>query len=171
MTPTTQKAAQFDPKHKRVVVNTIPVPKIVDDEILIRTVASSLCHSDIMVVEGQLDMGSGEATTIGHEAVGQVVEVGRVAKERGFKKGDYVGFINAYHACFECEGCQNHYIYCTSGTMVMQGFSCNGYFQEYCAIDSGTAVVLPPGMDPALSSPIFCAGSDATILSYNDIKI
>jgi D-arabinose 1-dehydrogenase-like Zn-dependent alcohol dehydrogenase len=36
-------------KQKKVVISTIPVPKIVDDEILIRTVASSLCHSDIVV--------------------------------------------------------------------------------------------------------------------------
>ena len=66
MAPTTQKAAQYDhvsiitasqwdrklmlreQKTKKVVINTIPVPKIVEDEILIRTVASSLCHSDIV---------------------------------------------------------------------------------------------------------------------------
>ena len=114
-----------------------------------------------MVVEGQLDMGSGEATTIGHEAVGQVVSVGSTAEARGFKKGDYVGFINAYHACFNCDGCKNHYIYCSSGTMVMQGFSCNGYFQEYCVVDSGVSVVLPKDMDAAVSAPIFCAGITA----------
>ncbi|KAK4975541.1 hypothetical protein LTR28_009475 [Elasticomyces elasticus] len=90
-----------------------------------------------------------------HEATGQLVAV------KGFKKGDYVGFINAYHACFKCRGCANHYIYCTSGSIVMQGFSCNGYFQQYCAIDAGTAVVLPPSMDAMVSSPIFCAGITA----------
>lgn len=40
----------------------------------------------------------------------------------------------------------------------MQGFLMNEYFQEYCAIDAETAVVLPKGMDPSISSPIFCAG-------------
>lgn len=136
-----------------------------------------------MVVEGQIETGATEATTLGvcrstpqnsqplttnpqHEAVGQVIEVGSTARDRGFKKGDYIGFINAYHACFACDGCKNHYIYCTSGTMTMQGFACNGFFQEYCAIDSGVAVVLPSGMDPAVSAPIFCAG----ITSYQAVR-
>ncbi|KAK4936600.1 hypothetical protein LTR28_010117, partial [Elasticomyces elasticus] len=144
---------------KKVEINEIPVPSIKDDEILIRTVAASLCHSDIMLVEGQIPAVSDDPVTIGHEATGQVVAVG--AGVRGFKKGDRVGFINAYHACFKCRGCANHYIYCTSGSMVMQGFSCNGYFQEYCAIDAGTAVVLPASMDATVSSPIFCAGITA----------
>jgi propanol-preferring alcohol dehydrogenase len=114
-----------------------------------------------MVVEGQLDMGSGEPTTIGHEAVGQIVSLGSTASSCGFKEGDYIGFINAYHACFNCEGCKNHYIYCTSSTMVMQGFSCNGYFQEYCVVDSGVSVILPKDMDASVSAPIFCAGITA----------
>jgi D-arabinose 1-dehydrogenase-like Zn-dependent alcohol dehydrogenase len=109
-----------------------------------------------MLVEGQLPAVDDNPVTIGHEATGLVLAVG--SKVKGFRVGDYIGFINAYHACFKCRGCANHYIYCTSGSMVMQGFSCNGYFQQYCAIDSGTAVVLPQGMDPAVSSPIFCAG-------------
>ena len=119
-----------------------------------------------MVVEGQLETGATEPTTLGHEAVGQVLEVGSKAKERGFKKGDYIGFINAYHACFNCEGCKNHYIYCTSGSMTMQGFACNGFFQEYCAIDSGVAVVLPKDLEPTTAAPIFCAG----ITSYQGVK-
>ncbi|KAK5141839.1 hypothetical protein LTR04_002444 [Oleoguttula sp. CCFEE 6159] len=159
MPPRTQRAAQYNPVSKKVEVNEIPVPSIKDDELLIRTVAASLCHSDIMLVEGQIPAVSDEPVTIGHEATGQVVSVGSAVQ--GFKKGDFVGFINAYHACFKCRGCANHYIYCTSGSMVMQGFSCDGYFQEYCAIDAGTAVVLPPTMDASVSSPIFCAGITA----------
>ncbi|KAK4930957.1 hypothetical protein LTR66_016076, partial [Elasticomyces elasticus] len=159
MPPKTQRAAQYNPVSKKVEINEIPVPSIKDDEILIRTVAASLCHSDIMLVDGQIPAVSDDPVTIGHEATGQVVAVG--GGVHGFKKGDRVGFINAYHACFKCRGCANHYIYCTSGSMVMQGFSCNGYFQEYCAIDAGTAVVLPASMDATVSSPIFCAGITA----------
>lgn len=45
--------------------------------------------------------------------------------------------------------------------MIMQGFAGDGYFQQYCAIDSRVAVHLPPGLDPAVSAPIFCAGITA----------
>ena len=109
-----------------------------------------------MLVAGQIPAVSDNAITLGHEATGQVVSVG--GKVTGFKKGDYVGFINAHYACFKCRNCKNHYIHCSEGRMVMQGFSSNGFFQEYSAIDAGTAVVLPEKMDPGTSSPIFCAG-------------
>ena len=39
-------------KLKKVVINTIPVPEIPEDEILVKTVAASLCHSDV-VSQGQ----------------------------------------------------------------------------------------------------------------------
>jgi D-arabinose 1-dehydrogenase-like Zn-dependent alcohol dehydrogenase len=50
MLPKTQKAAQYNPVSGEVEINTIPVPQIKDDEILIKTTAASLCHSDIVRV-------------------------------------------------------------------------------------------------------------------------
>ena len=40
----------------------------------------------------------------------------------------------------------------------MQGFTADGFFQEYCAIDAASAVVLPDGMKTQDTAPIFCAG-------------
>ncbi|KAI9811860.1 MAG: putative secondary metabolism biosynthetic enzyme [Pycnora praestabilis] len=160
MAPTKMmKAAQYHPTDKKVRINEIPIPQPAEDEILIKTVAASICHSDLMLVDGQIPASSDAPITIGHEATGRVVSVGRQVK--GFKKGDNIGFINAYHACFECEGCQQHYTNCSSGRMTMQGFTVDGYFQEYCIIDQRTAIVLPKNMDPAVASPIFCAGITA----------
>jgi propanol-preferring alcohol dehydrogenase len=116
-----------------------------------------------MVIEGKLP-SSDKPVTIGHEATGEVLKVGSAVK--GFKVGDNIGFINAYHACFSCEACSAHYTFCTSGKMVMQGFATNGYFQEYCVIDPGTAVVLPSKLDASTCAPIFCAG----ITAYNSMK-
>ena len=164
--PQSQRAAQFNPKTKKVEINTIPIPKPADDEILIRTASASLCHSDILVVEGDIETGATEPTTLGHEAVGEIVDLGPIAKNRSFEVGDCIGFINAYHACFNCDGCKHHYIYCTSGRMTMQRFACDGYFQEYCIIDSGVSTKLPANMDPSVSAPIFCAG----ITAYNGVK-
>jgi D-arabinose 1-dehydrogenase-like Zn-dependent alcohol dehydrogenase len=116
-----------------------------------------------MLIEGNLPLASNDPTTIGHEATGQILKVG--SKVSGFAVGDYIGFINAYHACFECEGCQHHYIYCSAPGYIMQGFGANGYFQEYCAIDANTAIVLPKAIDASLAAPIFCAG----ITAYNAV--
>lgn len=43
----------------------------------------------------------------------------------------------------------------------MQGFTINGYLQEYSVIDYRTAVILPKGIDATISAPIFCAGITA----------
>lgn len=47
---------------------------------------------------------------------------------------------------------------CSGGKCQMQGFTADGFFQEYCVIDPNAAVVLPEGMKVEESGPIFCAG-------------
>ena len=43
----------------------------------------------------------------------------------------------------------------------MQGFSVDGYFQEYVVVDARTAMVLPKELDPKTAAPLFCAGVTA----------
>ncbi|KAJ3453921.1 hypothetical protein MRS44_018553 [Fusarium solani] len=47
-----------------------------------------------------------------------------------------------------------------------QGFTCDGYFQEYVVVDARSAVKLPANLDIASSAPLCCAGVNA----YNAIK-
>ncbi|KAK4904991.1 hypothetical protein LTR66_017848, partial [Elasticomyces elasticus] len=50
---TTMKAAQFDENTKEVKINEIPVPQISDEsQILVKIASASLCHSDLMLLEG-----------------------------------------------------------------------------------------------------------------------
>lgn len=109
-----------------------------------------------MCIAGQVPRESKSPITIGHEATGTIVEIGSNVK--GFKVGDPVGFINGYNACWSCRGCAGHFMLCTSGNVQMQGFTSDGYFQEYCAIDAATAVVIPKGLEAETAAPIFCAG-------------
>ena len=60
-----------------------------------------------MVLDGSTPIVPKETVTIGHEAVGEIVELG--ATVANFSKGDKIGFVNAYNACWECEGCARHY--------------------------------------------------------------
>jgi D-arabinose 1-dehydrogenase-like Zn-dependent alcohol dehydrogenase len=47
----------------------------------------------------------------------------------------------------------------------MQGFSKNGYFQEYVVVEARGAMVLPAGIDVREAAPLFCAG----VTSYHGV--
>jgi alcohol dehydrogenase, propanol-preferring len=47
----------------------------------------------------------------------------------------------------------------------MQGFSMDGYFQEYVVVDYRSAMVLPAELDPKIAAPLFCAG----VTAYNGV--
>lgn len=100
--------------------------------------------------------------TIGHEATGVVVQPGSGEVASKFKEGDPVGFICAVECCFECKPCKTvHNSWCETGKTKMQGFTLDGYFQEYVVVDAREAMVLPQGLDPKTAAPLFCAGVTA----------
>lgn len=68
--------------------------------------------------------------------------------------------------CFDCDGCQVSNLFCESGTQKVQGFSVDGFFQEYVAVKYRNAVVLPEGMNPAEVAPLCCAG----VTSFNAVS-
>ena len=84
---------------EKVTVDEIPLPKINDNEILVKIGSASLCHSDLMLIEGSIP-GTGEPVTLGHEGVGYVEEMG--ANVKGFKKGDRIGFLYIKGCCCKC---------------------------------------------------------------------
>src|SRR5690242_21080020 len=73
------------------------IPKPQGCEVLVRTLAAGVCHSDIHIWEGEYDLGGGKKLnvrdrgmtppfTMGHEIVGEVLALGPGAE--GLKIGD-----------------------------------------------------------------------------------
>ena len=46
--PKTMKAAQYHPETNTIGLEEIPVPKPSEEDLLIKTIAASLCHSDLV---------------------------------------------------------------------------------------------------------------------------
>ncbi|MEO7198377.1 MAG: zinc-binding dehydrogenase [Solirubrobacterales bacterium] len=69
-------------------------------ELLVRVRAAGLCHSDLSVIDGSRPRVMPMA--LGHEAAGEVVEVGGVSR---FSPGDHVVLVFV-PACGECEPCR-----------------------------------------------------------------
>ena len=85
-----------------VVVRDKPIPEPGTGQFLIKLASASLCHSDIMAIEG------GNTATLGHEGAGYIEKMHPSVENKGFKEGDKVGFLYINGACFECEGCMIH---------------------------------------------------------------
>lgn len=92
----TMRAARYYPATKNIQIDNIPIPDPRDVEILVKSASSSLCHFDLMLLDGPFP-GLSEPVTLGHESVGYVQKMG--ARVKGLKPGDRVGFL------FFKEGC------------------------------------------------------------------
>lgn len=144
----TKQGRRYDATDNKLHLNEVPIPSPEAHELLVKVSCASLCHSDVMLFEPNeqgLILGK-NPVTIGHEATGVVVGRGSGSKAQGFKEGDEVGFLCAVGCCFECTPCKEvHNAYCVTGNTKMQGFTLDGYFQEYVVVDAREAMVLPAG--------------------------
>ncbi|KAF2639918.1 GroES-like protein [Massarina eburnea CBS 473.64] len=160
----TMRAQQYDARDNTLHLNEIPIPTPRAHELLVKIACASLCHSDVMLFEPN-DQGliiGQNPVTIGHEGTGTIVTTGSGAEARKFSKGDEVGFICPVDCCFECANCRNvHNAWCVTGKVRMQGFTVDGYFQEFAVVDARNAMVLPDSLDVKTAAPLFCAGVTA----------
>lgn len=76
-----------------------PIPTIGEGDALIKTKASGICSGDVMpwYIEKKAPL------VLGHEPVGEVVEVG--AKVRSYKPGQRI-FVHHHAPCFLCDRCR-----------------------------------------------------------------
>ena len=94
------RAAVMRALHAPLAIEAIQISKPGPREVLVRTAATGVCHSDLHVVEGALP--SVLPTVLGHEPAGIVEMVG--AEVRDFAPGDHViGCLSAF--CGHCEYC------------------------------------------------------------------
>src|SRR5262245_62901609 len=95
------KANCWRGKHK-VKIETVPDPKILNsNDAILRVTATAICGSDLHLYNGIIPtMQSGDV--LGHEFMGEVVELG--SGVRSLRRGDrvVVPFAIACGACFFC---------------------------------------------------------------------
>jgi S-(hydroxymethyl)glutathione dehydrogenase/alcohol dehydrogenase len=80
------KAAVFHGPQKPLTIENVDIAQPIEREVLVRTVASGVCHSDLHFVDGYYQFPT--PAILGHEAAGIVEAVGPHVTE--FKPGDHV---------------------------------------------------------------------------------
>jgi S-(hydroxymethyl)glutathione dehydrogenase/alcohol dehydrogenase len=94
------KAAVMWENNAPLALEEVQIAKPGPGEVLVRTVASGVCHSDLHVIEGGIPMPP--PTILGHEPAGVVEMVGEGVTD--FAPGDHViGCLSAW--CGACEFC------------------------------------------------------------------
>ncbi len=71
-----RKAARLHSYGQPLVVEDVPTPRPADGEILVRVEGAGFCHSDIHVIDGEIQILPRMPLTLGHENAGTVVATG-----------------------------------------------------------------------------------------------
>ena len=154
-TTKTMKAAVVRALGQPLSIEELAVPTPGAGEVLIKVLASGVCHTDLHAAEGDWPVKPSPPFIPGHEGTGIVAGVG--AGVTTLREGDRVGVAWLHDACGICE-------YCTTGWETLcesqhnSGYSVNGSFAEYTIGTAKYVGRLPDELDFADAAPILCAG-------------
>ncbi|NYZ73924.1 L-threonine 3-dehydrogenase [Candidatus Micrarchaeota archaeon] len=118
-----------------------PVPKIKDDQVLIKVKATSICGTDVHIYNwdewAQNRVGKNIPYIFGHEVSGEVVEAGKNAK--GVAIGDHVS-AETHISCGYCYQCKTGNEHICQNVKIL-GVDTQGTFAEYVALPCRNAWV------------------------------
>jgi threonine dehydrogenase-like Zn-dependent dehydrogenase len=135
-----------------VVLEDVPVPRMADDEVLVRTGAATICTSDLVDIRTN-PFGIRLPVIIGHEAAGTVAGVGPLVKD--LSVGDRVA-THPVHPCGACAACRAgmRHLCMDMGHL---GITRPGVFAEYFTVRADRARRVPVSLDlplAALAEPV-----------------
>ncbi|MFY8117428.1 MAG: alcohol dehydrogenase AdhP [Roseateles sp.] len=158
------KAAVVRAFGKPLEIDEMPVPEVPPGQVLVKVMASGVCHTDLHAAEGDWPVKPSLPFIPGHEGTGYVARVGAGVKH--LKEGDRVGVPWLHTACGHCEHCMGGWeTLCDHQQMT--GYTVNGGYAEYVLADPGYVGHLPAGLDFAPAAPVLCAG----VTVYKGLKV
>src|SRR6187402_1620632 len=148
---------------KPLTIDQRPIPTPRAGELLVRVVASGVCHTDLHAANGDWPVRPTLPFVPGHEAVGYVAGIG--AGVTGFKEGDPVGVPWLHDACGHCEFCETGWeTLCERQHNT--GYNVDGGYAEYVIATADYVGRLPENPDFFALAPILCAG----VTTYKGLK-
>lgn len=141
----------------------VPIPVPTADEVLLRLSVCGVCHTELDEVEGRMAPGRLPVTP-GHQAVGEIVDVGENVRSRTLH--ERVGVAWIYSACGACEFCRSdRENLCPD----FRGAGCDsdGGYAEYLCAPAAFALPIPPLLGDAEAAPLLCAGA----IGYRSVRL
>ena len=157
------KAAVVEAFGKPLVLREWDTPTPGVGQILVKTEACGVCHTDLHAARGDWPVKPTPPFIPGHEGIGLVAAVG--SGVTSVKEGDRVGVPWLYSACGHCEHCLSAWeTVCASAQF--GGYTVNGGFADYILADPSYVARIPKGLSAINAAPIICAG----VTTYKGIK-
>jgi alcohol dehydrogenase, propanol-preferring len=160
------RAVQLVQWQARPELREVPVPEPGPGEVLLKTTAAGLCHSDLHIMEWPEGTLPWEVPfTLGHEAAGTVAAVGAGVTE--VEIGEPV-VVCASWGCGKCvpcrQGLENRCI--ERPALPGGGIGLDGALADYLLVPSPRLLVSSDGLDPAHAAPL----TDAALTPYHAVK-
>jgi D-arabinose 1-dehydrogenase-like Zn-dependent alcohol dehydrogenase len=149
-----------------------PMSAPVGSEVLLKVLAAGVCHSDLHISDGSIDLGNNEVVsfesrcsfpfTPGHETSGEVIAVGPDAK--GVSVGDKC-LVCSWIGCGECSFCQQDQEHlCTNSRFL--GVNRDGGYADHLRVPHPRYLIDLGDLDPVTAAPLACAG----LTTYSALK-
>jgi aryl-alcohol dehydrogenase len=155
-----------------------------EDEILVRIVASGICHTDITFCDDWSEADG--AVVLGHEGAGVVEQVGKAVKN--VHRGDHV--VLSYQSCGQCRPCRDgRPAHCTrlyeanfgfqrlDGSNALQRSGVRGHFFGQSSFATHTlttgrnVVKVPKDLNLELLAPLGCGLQTGAGTVMNSLKV
>lgn len=139
---------------KPLQMQTINLPSLKSNQILIKVTVCGVCRTDLHVVDDELPNAKLPLVP-GHEIVGTVVEAGSAVKN--LKPGDLVGIPWLGYTCGNCSYCLNKQEnLCDQAKFT--GYTIDGGYAQYTVAEENYCFALSSKYDPVSIAPMLCAG-------------
>ncbi len=136
-------------------LGTVDIPKIKEDEILIKIKASGICHTELDEIEGRTPPATFPVIP-GHQIVGVVEDVGKEVSK--FKIGDRAAVAWIGSACQKCRYCKSGFENLCNDFQAT-GRDINGGYAQYTVAKADFAYNINDGFEDEYVAPLLCAGA------------
>src|SRR5690349_19897111 len=148
--------------------NEAPTPEPKGTEVLLKTLAAGVCHSDLHLADGWFDLGGGKRlsladrgmklpVTLGHENVGEVAAIGPDAKAaKGLRIGARM-LANPWIGCGTCHPCRRGDENLCRAMKSLGVFS-NGGYADYVMVPHPRYLSDIGDLPPERVAPLACSG-------------
>lgn len=154
-------------------MNEAPTPEPVGTQVLLKTIAAGVCHSDLHLADGWFDLGGGKKmsladrgmklpVTLGHENVGEIVALGPDAK--GVKIGQKV-LADPWIGCGVCAACKRGEDNLCRAMKSLGVFS-NGGYATHIVVPHPKYLFDIGDLPPERAAPLACSG----VTTYGALK-